>query len=266
MAHYKPGESPPRKPGGIILLTGMEKTGKTWFAVNSWDVSPRMFFANFDRSASHLIEKYEGKGGIEYEEFTALTKQQAQGELARLDSLKALAMSSGSGVFLLDNGAAWWDLIKIAKNPDNTGKPIPREFAEANTYARDFMLTLERSGLWVILTSPPRELWTGSRTSTGLFKQAGWGHIDFHIMSEIWLYTNRPVGAKPQPVGSGTLVGDMELPQDPQYNADGVLLKGYPQLEFKAQIQIAAKRMSLNGLIMKDPTLAKMLRAMKEIE
>jgi len=59
----------------------MEKVGKTWFAVNSWDVSPRMFFANFDRSASHLIEKYEGKGGVEYEEFTALTKQQAQGDI-----------------------------------------------------------------------------------------------------------------------------------------------------------------------------------------
>ncbi|KKK74312.1 hypothetical protein LCGC14_2885000, partial [marine sediment metagenome] len=34
MPHYKPGEAPPRKTGGIILLTGMEKVGKTWFAVN----------------------------------------------------------------------------------------------------------------------------------------------------------------------------------------------------------------------------------------
>ncbi len=266
MAHYKPGEAPPSKPGGIIMVTGMESVGKTWFGINSWDVSPRLFVANFDRGAGHLIKQYKGEGGVEYEEFTAVTRQQAESELVKLDQLKGLAQSSGSGVFIIDNASAWWDLVKMGKNKDTSGKPLPREFAEANLYARDFMLSLERSGLWCLLTAPPKELWSGARTSTGLFDAEGWRHQDFHIMAEIWLYTNRPLGAKPQPAGSGQMVGDMELPAQAEFNADGVLQRGYPTVEFKGQIQLAKKRPSVEGMIMRDPTLAKMLRAMKEIE
>lgn len=253
MAHYKPGEAPPRKPGGIIVVSGMPSVGKTLFGIRTEDVEQRLYMANYDRNASHLIVNYKGTGGVEYEEFTAMHKQEAQACLDRMDNLMATAMAGGSGVFLLDNGAAWWDVVKLAKHKDSNTR-IPRDFAEANTYARSFMLNAEKSGLWFLITAPPREIWTGAKTSTGLYEADGWKHQDFHTMAEIWLFTNRKVGAEPQPVSSGTEVGDLELPKDET------------TLEFKAQIRLAKRRPSIEGMIMKDPTLAKMLRAMKEID
>ncbi len=235
------------------MVPGMPGVGKTLFAIRTEDVCGRLYFANFDRNASHLISEYKGSGGCEYEEFTALHKQEAEACLVRLDSLMATAMAGGSGVFLLDNGAAWWDIVKLAKHKDAKTR-IPRDFAEANTYARSFMLNAEKSGLWCLITAPPREIWTGAKTSTGLYEADGWKHQDFHTMAEIWLYTNRKVGADPQPVGSGTMVGELELPANEE------------PLEFKGKIMLAKRRPTVEGLIMRDPTLAKLLRAMKEIE
>jgi hypothetical protein len=231
----------------------MPGVGKTLFGIRTEDVEQRLYMANYDRNASHLIAQYKGSGGVEYEEFTAMHKQEAQACLDRMDNLMAIAMAGGSGVFLLDNGAAWWDIVKLAKHKDANTR-IPREFAEANTYARGFMLNAEKSGLWFLITAPPREIWTGAKTSTGLYEADGWKHQDFHTMAEIWLYTNRKVGADPQPVGSGTMVGELELPANEE------------PLEFKGKIMLAKRRPTVEGLIMKDPTLAKLLRAMKEIE
>ena len=46
----------------------------------------------------------------------------------------------------------------------------------------------------------------------------------------------------------------MELPAD------------YPPLEYKGQIMLAKKRPSVQGIIIKNPTLKFLLKALKEIE
>jgi hypothetical protein len=87
--------------------------------------------------------------------------------------------------------------------------------------------------------------------SLGLFAADTWKHLDNPIMAEVWLFTTRPLGAKSEPQSAGT-AGDLELPA------------GYPPLLYKAQIMLAKKRPAVQGMILKDPSLAKILKAMKE--
>ena len=89
--------------------------------------------------------------------------------------------------------------------------------------------------------------------STGLYGADTWKHLDNPIMAEVWLFTNRPLGAKDMPLSAGT-AGELELPAD------------YPTLAYKGQIMLAKKRPAVQGMLMKSPTLAKVLRAMKEID
>ncbi|KKL69768.1 hypothetical protein LCGC14_2111580, partial [marine sediment metagenome] len=111
---------------------------------------------------------------------------------------------------------------------------------------------LERAGIWCLLTAPSREIWAELK-STGLYGSDGWKHLDYHIMSELWLFTTRPLGAKNEPQSAGA-AGDLELPKD------------YPALEYKGQIMLAKKRPAVQGMIMRNPTLKGILRAMKEGE
>src|SRR3990172_4616079 len=206
-AHYKPGEAPPKRGGGILIVYGHPSTGKTRFAINTWEVGTPLWMANFDRDASHLLSQYQGTAGVFYDDFMALTPTQATSCLDRLTGMKNAAMSKGEGVFVLDNFAACYEIVTLAKY--DHGKMGALAYGPVNAWLRDFMLGLERSGVWCIITAPPKEIWvsvinpnTGNRTgqATGLFDPDGWKHADFHIMGEVWLYTNRQMGAEPIPV------------------------------------------------------------------
>jgi hypothetical protein len=72
-------------------------------------------------------------------------------------------------------------------------------------------------------------------------------------MSELWLFTTRPLGAKNEPQSAGA-AGELELPAD------------YPALEYKGQIMLAKKRPAVQGMIVRNPTLKMLLKAMKEVE
>jgi hypothetical protein len=101
--HYKPGEAPASKPGGIITVYGHTSVGKTQFCINTWDVADTLFLANFDRCAAHLIKKYEGAGGVYYDQFTALTQNDAKGVLTKLEGMRNAAISLGKAVFCVDH-------------------------------------------------------------------------------------------------------------------------------------------------------------------
>ena len=248
--HFAPGESPATKPGGIIMIYGHPGVGKTQFCVNTWDVADTLFCANFDRDSSHILKKYAGKGGVYYDQFTALTQPQAKAVLEKLEGMRNAAISTGKAVFMLDNAAAAADIVAL-------GLYDPKKFGAlayggVNTWWRDFLLPLERAGIWCLLTAPSREIWAELK-STGLYGSDGWKHLDYHIMSELWLFTTRPLGAKNEPQSAGA-AGDLELPKD------------YPALEYKGQIMLAKKRPAVQGMIMRNPTLKGILRAMKEGE
>jgi hypothetical protein len=247
-AHFKPGEAPASKPGGIIMVYGHPSVGKTQFCVNTWDVADTLFFTNFDRDASHIIKKYEGQGGVYYDQFTALTQPQAKAVLEKVEGMRNAAISLGKAVFTIDNAAAAADLVALALYDQKKFGALA--YGGVNTWWRDFLLPLEKAGIWCLLTAPSREVWAELK-STGLYASDGWKHLVYHIMGEVWLFTTRPLGAENEPESEGT-AGELELP------------KGYPALEYKAQIMLAKKRPAVQGMILKDPSLLKILKAMKE--
>ena len=247
--HFAPGEAPATKPGGIIMVYGHPSVGKTQFCVNTWDVADTLFFANFDRDASHIIKKYEGAGGVYYDQFTALTQQDAKNVLTKLEGMRNAAISQGKGVLVVDNAAACADIVTLALY--DKSKYGALAYGGINVWWRDFLLPLEKAGIWCLLTAPSKEIWAELK-STGLYGSDGWKHQDYHIMAELWLFTTRPLGAKNEPKSTGT--GELELATD------------YPTLEYKGQIMLAKKRPAVQGMIMKNPSLKGILRAMKEID
>lgn len=260
--HFNPGDAPAKKQGGILIVYGHPSVGKTQFAINTWDVADTLYFLNFDRDASHLIKKYEGTGGCYYEEFSALTRTQANTCLEKMTGMKNLAMSAGKGVFVLDNFLHADEIVTLAKvDPDDRRGGLAH--GPRNLWWRDFLFGLERSGCWVILTAPAKEIWvsvnnpnTGNRTgqATGLFDPDGWKHVNYHITGEVWLFTNRPMGAEPTPVSGQPIMEDVFMPMVPK------------TLEFKGKIMLAKKRSSVEGVIVSNPTLAKILKVMKETD
>ena len=76
--HFKTGTAPAPHGGGILIVYGEPGVGKTQFCVETADVGTPLYMCNFDRDAAHLLKKYKGEGGIYYEDFMALTKQQAE--------------------------------------------------------------------------------------------------------------------------------------------------------------------------------------------
>ena len=248
--HFKPGEAPATKPGGIITVYGHTAVGKTQFCINTWDVADTLFFANFDRCAAHLIKKYEGQGGVYTDQFTALTQQQAKVVLEKLEGMRNAAISLGKAVFVVDNVHTCANIVALALY--DKSKPGALAYGVINTWWSDFLLPLEKAGIWCLLTAPSKELWSDMK-STGLYGADTWKHLDNPIMAEVWLFTTRPLGAKDAPLSVGT-AGELELPKD------------YPNLEYKAQIMLAKKRPAVQGMILKTPTLRGILKAMKEVE
>lgn len=261
--HFKPGEAPERRGGGIVVAYGHTAVGKTSFCVNTWDVATPLFFANFDRDASHILKQYKGEGGIYYDDFVALTKEQAIRNLEHLTGMKNAAMSKRQGVFVLDNFQAFYEMVQLAKLSGDDRKGA-LAYGPVNSFIRAFLFDLERTGIWCILTAPSREIWTtiisqsGNPTgqATGKFKPAGWGDVDYHAFSEIWLYTTQKVGASPQPQEG--------MPLDAE---KGIYFPKQPETyDYYGQIRRSKHYTTVEGVIVKNPTLKAMLEIMKEIE
>ena len=259
--HFKPGDAPPVTTGGIIIVYGWPGVGKSQFAINTWDVAAPLWYANFDRSAAHLISQYKGAEGVHYADFTAWSKAQAEEACEKLLQMRNAAVNAGKGIFALDNFAAASDLVLMAKYDANKSGALA--YGPVNNWWRSFVLGLEASGLWCLITAPPKEIWrsvlnknTGNMTgqATGLYDPEGWKHIEFHAMAELWLYTNAPAGAEPQPQGTGSeLMPGVEFSQSRK------------PLEFKGRIEVAKKRRMIEGVILSNPTLHLLLKVLKEL-
>ena len=166
--------------------------------------------------------------------------------------MRNAAISMSKCVFMLDNAAAAADIVALALyDPKKFGALA---YGGVNTWWRDFLLPLEKAGIWCLLTAPSREIWAELK-STGLYGSDGWKHLDYHIMAELWLFTTRPLGAKNEPKMTAQ-AGEMWLPDESEY----------PKLEYKGQIMLAKKRPAVQGMILKNPTLKGILKAMKEGE
>jgi hypothetical protein len=232
-----------------MMVYGHPSVGKTQFCVNTWDVADTLFFANFDRDASHILKMYEGQGGVYYDQFTALTQPQAKAVLGKLEAMRNAAISNGKAVLVIDNAAAAADIVSLAEY-DKT-KFGALAYGGVNTWWRDFLLPLEKAGIWCLLTAPSREVWAELK-STGLYRSDGWKHFEYHIMAEVWLFTTRPLGCENEPK-SESQAGDMEVP------------KNATPIEYKCQIRLSKKRPAVEQMIFKNPSLMKVLKAMKEI-
>lgn len=248
MRVFKKGETPDKRGGGIVLVYGMPGVGKTRFAINNAGVAEPLFYANFDRDASHLLVNYQGEKYY-YDDFAAGDQASAKAALSRLSEMKNTAVAAGRGVFVIDNASAFWDLVKLAYLPTkSTGEPMPKEYGDANSYIRDFLLSMEKVGVWTILTAPARQVWFGAKTDSKsgvrFYEAEGWKHIEYHLLVSVWLFVNvREPGAR-------------ALPQE-----DAMF-----EYKYQAQIIYSKKRAAVEGYVLDNPTLELVLKAVKEIE
>lgn len=245
---YQPGEAPTRRMGGVIIAYGFEGVGKTTFAINSWEVAEPMFFCNFDRSASHLLTDYKGEAGFYYEEFLkADTKAEAKTHIDKLEGMVNAACNVGSGVFVIDNGANAWGLVKRAFLPESGSRePYPKEYEDANFFFKNMILSLEQAGLWVIVTAPARQLWFGAKTDSvdgeKYYEAEGFRSLKYMSIITVWLHLSlQSPGAVARPSGN---------PFSHTYHAEYRSVKYRPEIE---------------GVVLDDPTLKTVLKGAKAI-
>ena len=247
MKLYTPGETPPEAKGGIVLLFGMESVGKSTMAIRSEDVANPLFYNNFDRDAAHLLKARTAP--YHYEQYRARTHAEANAQLTKFDDSVTLATRSPvnpdgtRGVFAIDGGSYFWDIVKLAKLPANDDDPPPKAYDEANSYVDDHLLHLTQSGLWVVITSPAKEVWTRERSGSGEYEARGWNRMKFHIIVEAMMFLDtKPRGTLPVPLAS-------------TFN-----------YTYNCYIKTSKRRPMVEGVVIADPTLRKLLEKTKEIK
>ena len=75
------------------------------------------------------------------------------------------AINTGKAVFMLDNAAAAADIVTLALYDKQKFGALA--FGGVNVWWRDFLLPLEKAGIWCLLTGPSKEVWEDLK-STGL--------------------------------------------------------------------------------------------------
>jgi len=244
---YKQGETPAAKTGGIILVYGFPGVGKTSLGINAADVAQPLFYINCDRSAAHLLKNYKGEKYYYSELVTSDVHAVAKASLADATEMRNLAVNAQHGVFLIDNFSAFWDLVKMGTLVKDESGALPKDYAPANAWIRDYLISLERSGCWVVITAPAKKIWFGAKTDSvagkEFYEAEGWKHIDYHLIGEVWLYCDtKPRGANPVPTPDNLFT-----------------------YTYKGQIVYAKKRPVIEGLVVDNPTLGTILKAMKEV-
>lgn len=246
MKLYQPGETPAAPKGGIILIFGMESTGKSTLTIKTEDVANPLFYNNFDRDATHLLKARTQP--YQYETYKARTRAEAVTQLQKFDLGVAQAIGSppdaaGSrGVFAIDGGSYFWDIVKLAKLPENDDDPPPKAYDEANSYVDDRLLTLTQEGLWVVITSPAKEVWTKERSGSGEYEARGWNRMKFHLIVEAMTFLDTKArGTAPVPLAA-------------TFN-----------YTYNLYIKTSKKRPLVEGAVLVDPTLRKLLEKTKDL-
>lgn len=262
MKSYSQGTSPDEGQGGILLFYALPGAGKTTIAILETEkVAEPLFFANFDRSASHLLARYKGTKYY-YDRFHAGNKEEALDCLERLGLMRQAALQAGHGVFSVDNGLAFWDIVKLAFLPkQSSGEPLPKEFADANSYIRDFLLGLEESGLWIIITAPASQVWVGAKTAMDMYSPDGWKHQDYHYLAAVELFCRTAPGPALEELNRYGLWRPLGGRLAPVQSDEAMF-----QFTYHGQITSAKRRPVAQGQIMDNPTLLKVLMVLKELK
>src|SRR3990167_5685014 len=206
----KPSEIEAKSGGRIHLVYGWGGAGKTSFAIASEDVAKKLFYANFDvRDSSHLLQKYKGEA-VYMDQFRATTKEGALAMVGRFQEILRAAIQQGEGVFVVDNFANMWDLVKLAYLPANpNGKSMPKEFAEANNVLRGVFSDIEASKLVGVFTCPASELWVGAQQKTDYIIPDAWGHLEFYIATISYLFAAAEPRGVLHPAGGAPVEGPL---------------------------------------------------------
>ena len=205
-----PSEIKVKSGGYIYFLTGLGGVGKTTVAIlGSQEIDVPLYYANFDRDASHILAKY--KGELLYTETfrRADTKAGALREIGRFRQFVDFARREKQGVFVLENIAAEWNIVSKAFLPDED-RPAPKEYADANGFQRSIILDLEDSGLTTVITGPVKEQWLSASKTSGLVEPDVWKHLQFHAVTEVYLFRTGKITAVPPVPTEALTCGDFK--------------------------------------------------------
>jgi len=149
------------------------------------------------------------------------------------------ALQVKTGVLVIDNGDALWDAVQLAYVETDERKAALR-YVPANNYMRSILKRLQESGLWTVMTCPAKDEWE-NKTTTGRILPAGWKAIDSYMIGDIHLFldTKQP-GSMPVPLPFG-------------------------EYAYRGQLRYSKNRSIVEGKILDNPTLKKVLVTMKEI-
>ena len=237
MKTVSPKEIKVKTGGHLTLAFGVKGVGKTSFAIDTADVAQPLWYANFDRDATHLLANYKGKE-VNYDTFAPTeNKVVAQATLKRFATMVNAAKGS-KGVFVMDGGHAHWDLVKKAELPvvANNESMYPKEFGDANNNIGWAYTTLEDSDLWPIVICPAVEIWKQATQGSGRYTYQGWNRLGGLIANAVYLFTTGQTEGVPLQPGEET--------------AD---------IQYKARIEVAKLRPQVQGTLMEKPRFKELL-------
>jgi hypothetical protein len=187
----KGGQRPEGEQNKLVTNAhGKPGTGKSTFALTH--PSP-LFYFNCDRPMGNLLEKLPDSYEVIYEaiplDVDAITPGLATQYMLKFDALVNQALKRGEGTFVVDGLDIFCEIVKVAKLPKSGGDPIPREYADYNTYFNNHHRRLGTSGLQVCFTAMSKPVWTGAKTETDMMASEGFKWRGRWLTTEVYLFT-----------------------------------------------------------------------------
>lgn len=183
-------------------LYGLEGTGKTTLGLS---LPGPIMFVNCDRPAGQLIAQLPPDKEIYYQQLTAdadiLSPSAANGLLLQFDAAIRTAIGQCKSLFI-DGEDRLLEIVRIAKLPANNPDPMPREYADANSYFENHYGRAAASGLQIVISSGARAVWTGAKTKTdyqdreGYKGTRGWMNVELFCYCPEWTLPQSSMGVE----------------------------------------------------------------------
>ena len=207
------GGTPPKTRTLAINAWGLPGVGKSTFALT---MPPPIYLLNCDRAVDSLLALLPPTHEIFYESFLLrpgeqLTQQSAQRFLAAFEGLEALAVQQGEGSFIIDGGARFWDVIKLAKLPPSAAESKDLKAWELpNDYWRSHLLGLEATPFQVCITHPAVTIWEGMTKESERLRPDAFKHQGYSLTVDVYIFTTgRPSDLYPKMVENMALTGQV---------------------------------------------------------
>ena len=166
---------------------GVEGTGKTAFALSH--PSP-LYIANFDKNMDDLLEKLPPHYEIFYEEIehdVDLSRAVASTALRKVKELANACYARGEGTFIVDGADLFWDVVKLAKLPDDAD--VPNQWGPANQEMTGIFRKAEESAVQVVFSSIASSVWAGMNNETQRMKADGFKHAGRFINTKVYMFS-----------------------------------------------------------------------------